>query len=66
MVAVTQARGIGRGSDYIAQAEACGKTRTEALRLLPRQLSNTVFAALLADEERAASGPSRQVLPHAA
>lgn len=65
MIAVTQARGIGRGSDYIAQAQARGKTRTEALRLLRRQLSNTVFTALLADEH-AATEPGSQQLPHAA
>jgi len=51
MIAVTQARGIGRGQDYIEQALARGKTRTEALRLLRRQLSSTVLTALLADEE---------------
>jgi len=31
------------------------KTRTEALRLLRRQLSDTVFRALLADERRRAA-----------
>lgn len=61
MIAVTQAR----GSHYIAKAEARGKTRTEAQRLLRRQLSNTVQTALLADEKRTA-GPGRQPLPHAA
>jgi transposase len=45
MIAVTRARGIGPRRDYIAQAQACGKTRTEAMRLLRRQLSNTVLAA---------------------
>ncbi len=66
MIAVTQARGIGRGKDYITQAQARGKTRTEALRLLRRQLSNTVFTALLADEQRTAADPGRQQLRHAA
>ena len=37
MIAVTQARGIGRGKDYVAQAEARGTTRTEALRLRRRR-----------------------------
>jgi transposase len=54
MIAVTQARGIGPGKDYIAKQLAAGKTTTEALRLLRRQLSDTVFRALLADEHRQA------------
>jgi len=54
MIAVTQARGIGPGKDYIARQLAAGKTTTEALRLLRRQLSDTVFRALLADEHRQA------------
>jgi len=66
MIAVTQARGIGRGQDYIAKAQARGKTRTEALRLLRRQLSDTVFTALLADEDANASHADRQPLPQAA
>jgi transposase len=53
MIAVTQARGIGRGKDYLDKTVARGKTRTEALRLLRRQLSDTVFTALLADEHGA-------------
>jgi transposase len=65
MIAVTQARGIGRGKDYVTQVQARGKTRTEALRLLRRQLSNTVFTALLADEDRAAQ-PSSQPIAWAA
>jgi len=51
MIAVTQARGIGRGQDYLDKTLARGKTRTEALWLLRRQLSDTVFTALLADEQ---------------
>ena len=63
MIAVTQARGIGRGKDYLDKTIARGKTRTEALRLLRRQLSDTVFTALLADEHSAAKAspePLRQ------
>ena len=37
MIAVTQARGIGPGQDYIDKALARGKTRTEAVRLLRRR-----------------------------
>jgi transposase len=63
MIAVTQARGIGRGKDYLDKTVARGKTRTEALRLLRRQLSDTVFTALLADDHgagQAGQEPLRQ------
>ncbi len=50
MIAVTQARGIGPGRAYLDKLEAAGKTRTEALRLLRRRLSDAVFTALRADE----------------
>jgi transposase len=50
MAAVTQSRGIGPGKDYIDKLLTAGKTRTEAIRLLRRRLSDRVFAALLADE----------------
>jgi len=49
MVAVTQARGVGPGKAYIDKQRAVGKTRTEALRLLRRRLSDRVFTALLVD-----------------
>jgi transposase len=55
MIAITQARGIGPGRDYIDKQHARGKTRTEALRLLRRRLSDTVFTALLADEHPASA-----------
>ena len=64
MIAVTQARGIGPGKDYLDKALARGKTRTEALRLLRRRLSDTVFPALLATTT-AADG-HRPALPQAA
>ena len=54
MIAVTQARGIGRGKDYLDKTLARGKTRTEALRLL-RRLSDTVFTALHADDQHTAT-----------
>ncbi|WP_255597870.1 IS110 family transposase [Micromonospora sp. RL09-050-HVF-A] len=50
MAAVTQTRGIGPGKEYVDKLLASGKTKTEALRLLRRRLSDRVFAALLADE----------------
>jgi transposase len=52
MIAVTQARGIGPGRDYLDKQLANGKTRTEGLRLLRRQLSDAAFRALRADEHR--------------
>jgi transposase len=50
MAAVTQTRGIGPGKNYVEKLLAEGKTRTEALRLLRRRLSDRVFSALLTDE----------------
>jgi transposase len=50
MIALTQTRGIGPGAAYVGKLLATGKTRTEALRLLRRRLSDAVFAALRADE----------------
>jgi transposase len=50
MIAVTQARGIGPGKNYLDKARGRGKTRPEALRLLRRQLSDAAFSALRADE----------------
>jgi transposase len=50
MIALTQTRGVGPGKDYIDTLLARGKTRTEAVRLLRRRLSDAVFAALRADE----------------
>lgn len=66
MIAITQARGIGRGRDYLDKQMARGKTRTEALRLLRRQLSDTVFTALLADEHDQAGDTRQQCPPQAA
>jgi transposase len=50
MAAVTQTRGIGPGKAYVDKLLSEGKTRTEALRLLRRRLSDRVFSALLTDE----------------
>jgi transposase len=52
MIAVTQTRGVGKGKDYFDKQIAAGETRTEALRLLRRQLSDAAFRALRADEHR--------------
>jgi hypothetical protein len=58
MIAITQTRGIGPGKAYVDRCMAAGKTRTEALRLLRRRLSDVVYRALLADERRCASSDS--------
>jgi len=54
LIAVTQARGVGPGAAYVERLLAGGKTRTEALRLLRRRLSDVVYRVLLADEHRQA------------
>ena len=51
MIAVTQIRGIGPGQAYAERLMAQGKTRTEAVRLLRRRLSDVVFSALRTDEQ---------------
>ncbi|GAA4260374.1 hypothetical protein GCM10022255_088770 [Dactylosporangium darangshiense] len=53
MIAVTQVRGVGAGKSYVDSLIGKGKTRTEALRLLRRRLSDRVYSALLADEKPA-------------
>jgi transposase len=57
MMAVTQSRGIGPGKVYLDKRKATGKTRTEALRLLRRHLSDAVFTALRQDEAKRAANP---------
>jgi len=58
MIAVTQARGVGPGQAYLDKLLARGKTRTEALRLLRRRLSDTVFTALRTDENTRSDRPT--------
>ncbi|MFJ3656486.1 IS110 family transposase [Streptomyces nigra] len=50
MIAVTQVRGDGEGAAYFAKQLTAGKTKTEALRLLRRRISDRVYRALLADQ----------------
>jgi hypothetical protein len=50
MAAVTQTRGLGPGMAYVDKLLSEGKTRTEALRLLRRRLSDRVFSGLLTHE----------------
>jgi transposase len=61
MIAVTQVRGVGPGAAYLETLTARGKTRTEALRLLRRRLSDAVFAALLTDERARADSSAANV-----
>jgi transposase len=58
MIAITQIRDAGPGHDYVGRLQAAGKTRTEAIRLLRRRLSDAVFAALRADERRHNAEPA--------
>lgn len=53
MAAVTQLQLGAEGTAYFDKLIASGKTRTEALRLLRRRISDRVFAAMRADETRA-------------
>jgi putative transposase len=59
MIAVTQARGVGPGQAYVERLRGAGKTRTEALRLLRRRLSDVVFRVLL-PTSTARPSPSRR------
>jgi transposase len=66
MIAVTQIRGIGAGQAYVDKLMARGKTRTEAVRLLRRRLSDVVFSALRADEQARSASAQPQCSPAAA
>jgi transposase len=60
MIAVTQSRGIGPGAAYLDKLTAGGKTRTEAIRLLRRRVSDAVYTALRADERNHALNSASQ------
>jgi transposase len=49
MIAITQLRGIGPGKAYVKKRVASGNTKTEAIRLLRRRISDSVFRALRKD-----------------
>ena len=66
MIAVTQARGVGPGRDYVGKQLARGKDRVAALRLLRRRLSDVVFTALRADNHAAMAEKSRNAIQLAA
>lgn len=48
-IAITQKRCHGQAQDYLARRMALGNTRSEALRVLKRKLSDVVYRALLVD-----------------
>jgi transposase len=50
MIAITQSRGVGPGAIYLDKLTTSGKTRTEAIRLLRRRLSDAVYTALRTDQ----------------
>lgn len=60
-IAITQAGRQTLGRTYIERRMAFGNTRTEALRLLRRRLSDVVFRALLADEDARQPAAGRKV-----
>lgn len=49
MIAITQLRGIGPGKAYVAKRVASGNTKTEAIRLLRRRISDSAYRALRQD-----------------
>jgi transposase len=49
-IAITQARTSPRGRDFVARRIRQGNSRTEALRVLRRRLSDVVYRALRLDE----------------
>lgn len=49
MIAVTQLRGIGPGKAYVAKRIASGNSKTEAVRLLRRRISDVVYQAMRRD-----------------
>jgi transposase len=50
MIAITPSRDIGPGTINLDKLTASGKTRTEAIRLLRRRLSDAVYTALRTDQ----------------
>jgi transposase len=62
-IAVTQARNATLGREYLDRRIQKGNTKTEALRLLRRRLSDVVYRTLLADEA-AGPHPGLDIHPH--
>jgi transposase len=58
-IAITQWRGVGPGRAYVERRIAAGDTKTEAIRLLRRRISDHVFRRLLADERADRGSPGQ-------
>ncbi|HYV02041.1 MAG TPA: IS110 family transposase [Actinomycetota bacterium] len=59
-IALTQWRGVGPGQAYVQHRLTAGSTKTEALRLLRRRLSDEVFRRLRADETTSAKATTTE------
>jgi transposase len=57
-ITLTQWRGVGPRRDHVLARIESGKTKTEALRLLRRRLSDEVYGPLLADDSACAAAAS--------
>ena len=65
-IAITQWRGVGPGRAFIEARMARGKTKTAAIRLLRRRLSDEVLRRLRVDEAARSHHPENQPLAVAA
>ena len=63
IAAVTQVRLGGKGANYYKKLTGSRKTRTEALRLLRRRISDRVYTAQRTDERLADAGQSAPSAP---
>lgn len=59
-MALTQWRGVGPGRAYVQRRLAAGSTKTEALRLLRRRLSDEVYRRMRADEKESAAAATME------
>jgi transposase len=59
-IALTQCRDAGLGAAYVQRRMTQGDTRTEALRLLRRRISDEVYRRLLADETHQHGNPGHR------
>jgi transposase len=57
-IAITQLQRPGAGRDYLAKRMTAGDTKTEAIRALPRRISDEVFRRLRNDEAASAASPA--------
>lgn len=60
-IAITQMRIHGPARDYIARKTAEGKTKTEAIRALRRQLSDVVYRRMIQDLQTRQAAPATPV-----